>query len=193
GAGRGGPRRAGRRGGGAWFRSPVGENARGGKRRPLPVGCNAPVRGRKDGRGSLLRRRAVAERQQGEAGGQVGGVLAERLVGLVDPAAVGALPLLDRLEQFLAPVVLLAGGVLELVLAQCGHGLGEGVVVVIQPALPLAGVLVQGVVLADPADRRLDARVVAGHPGVEEALQPGVGHGAQRAQAAGGGLVRAVV
>src|SRR5262249_23743111 len=60
--------------------------------------------------GSLLG--GVTEAQEGEGGGEVGVALAEGLVALVEETAVGALALLEGLEQLLAPVVLGPFGVL---------------------------------------------------------------------------------
>src|SRR5262245_10954073 len=135
------------------------------------------------GTGRLLLR-AVAQREDGERGGQLRDVLQERPVR-VRPAPVLGLLLLQLVEQLLPPVVLDPLRILERVLAQRVHRLGEGVVVVVQPGLPLARVLTQCVVLLDPRDRRLHPRVVLAHPGVEETLEPGVGHPALAPQPAG--------
>ena len=59
----------------------------------------------------------------------------------------GFLPLGQGRDQLGPPVMLLALAIDEHRLAQQGHRLGERLVVVIQPALALAGVLVQRVVL----------------------------------------------
>src|SRR5207244_11861757 len=75
---------------------------------------------------------AVAHAQEGKRGGQVGVVLGEGAFAHVAPAAVGLLLLLQSVEQFEPPVVLLALGVLEEIVAEGVHRLGEGVVVVIE-------------------------------------------------------------
>src|SRR5262245_9145926 len=107
--------------------------------------------------------------------------------------SVVVLTLRQRLQQVLAPFVIGTLGVRERVFAEGVHGLGEGVVVVVQAALLLAGVLVEGVVPPHPVHRPLDARVVLIDAGVQEALQAAVGHRAGGAQAALGGLVGVLV
>ncbi len=64
------------------------------------------------------------------------------------------------------------------------HGLGEGVVIVIQPDLAHAGVFFDGVVLLDVIERRLDAGIIGRQTGVDHALEAGVGHAAIGAEAA---------
>src|SRR5262249_22084511 len=114
-------------------------------------------------------------------------------VPLVDETAVGPLSLLEGLEQFLAPVVFLAGGVLEAIFAQGVHRLGEGAVVIVQPRLPQPGVLLQGVMATNPVQGCLHARIVLRDAGIQETLQSGIGHGSLGAQATLGGLVLLVV
>src|SRR5262249_35494101 len=48
-------------------------------------------------------------------------------------------------------------------------------------------------VLANPAERRLDARVVLGDAGIEEALEAGVGHAADGAKSAFGRFVFLII
>src|SRR5262249_12690659 len=125
---------------------------------------------------SLPRRLRVAQGEESESRRQVRIGLAELFVALVEETAVRLLPPLDRLEQFAAPIVLDALGVHKAVVAQRRHRLAEGVVIIEQARLPHAGVLIERIMPANPVHRALDARVVLAHAGVQEALQPTVGH-----------------
>ena len=66
-----------------------------------------------------------------------------------------------------------------------GQGPGHGVVVVVQPLLAEAGVLVERPVAADPVEGGADADVVWREARVEHALEAGVGHRPVAAEAAG--------
>src|SRR5579884_1820185 len=103
---------------------------------------------------------AITEAQHRERGRQVGVFFKKRPIARVAPAAIVALPFLQRLKQLAAPVVLRAAGVLEAILAPGLHCLAEGVVVVIEPLVPHAGVLIERVMPADPADGGLHPRVL---------------------------------
>src|SRR5262245_6703791 len=140
-----------------------------------------------------LFRLGVAQRQNGESRGEVGVALSEDLVTGVNPTSIGALALLEGLEQFLFPIVLFAGAILERVFAERGHGFGEGVIIVVKPCLLHARILVQRVLLANARDGDLNSRVFRGDAGVEKAFQAGVSHAADGTQAAFGRLVLFVV
>src|SRR5207237_5200005 len=127
--------------------------------------------------------------QERERRAQILIILGESAFALVAPAAVGVLPRANRLEQLLLPIMLLAAGIGEWVLAPRGHGFAEGVIVVVQARFAHADVLFERVVAAHPIDGRLDARIVLADAGVEKAFEAAVGHRAQRAQAAFGSLV----
>src|SRR4029078_2306979 len=127
-------------------------------------------------------RLAIRQGHQRVAGGEIGVALHPLLLVLIDPAAVGLLPLGQRRGDVCAPVVLLALVVLDLVQAERVEALGHRVVVVVQAPLLAgvghAGVAVGAVVGADPLERLLDALVVLADAAVDEALDAGVGHAA---------------
>ena len=75
-----------------------------------------------------------------------------------------------------SPIVLPAGGIGEAGLAGERHRLGERLIVVIEPVLPQAGVFFERVILGDVGPGGLHARVVLREPGVDHALEAGVGH-----------------
>ena len=108
--------------------------------------------------------------EQSVRGHDVGIALHEAVVA-VDPTAVfGFLP--QGGDQFGPPVVLNARTIGEGRLAEQGHRLAECHVVVVQPALALAGILVHGVVILDINNRRLDVRVVLGEARVDMLFKP---------------------
>src|SRR5713101_1584933 len=127
----------------------------------------------------LLLRLAIAERHQGIARDQVG-IAFHPLVLVVDPAAVGLLPLGEGLGDVGAPVVLFTVGVHDLVDAQSVQALGHGVVVIIEAAMGVdlghAGVGVHGVMFLNPLVSFLDARIVLGDAAIDHALDAGIGH-----------------
>ena len=96
-------------------------------------------------------------------------------------------------------------GVGEGLVAENIEGLAHRVIVVIEAAVPHAGVLFEGVVLHQPFQRRFDARVVLVEAGKDHALEAGVRHRRVASQApfgrlaghaftaVGGGVVEATV
>src|SRR5262249_46781929 len=128
------------------------------------------------------------QRHQGVAGNKVGVAFHPLVVG-VGPAAVGVLALGDRLQQLGAPVVLLAVGRGDFVHAHRVEALGHAVVIVEQAALLAGGrharVGVHAVVLLDPLESFLDARIIFRGAAVDQALDAGVGHAAVADQVTG--------
>jgi hypothetical protein len=126
----------------------------------------------------------VAEGEEGEGGAEVG-VAFEELLVLVHPGAVVALAAGEFFDEVFAPGVWLALVVFDGVVAEGVEGFGEGVVVVEEAGVALAGVGFEVVVFADPFDDGFDAGVVLFHAGEDHAFEAGVAHGSVAAEAAG--------
>src|SRR5947209_8236043 len=79
-------------------------------------------------------------------------------------------------DQVFAPIMSHALVIDERVLAQRRECFGECLVIVVQPLVAEPRVVVQIVVLLQPANGGLYALIVRRQPGIDHALEPGISH-----------------